>query len=61
MLNTDVELLLDIEADETGMAGCTFLECDEVPTGELVRTYDVDLELMAEDFINVFTLMINRI
>ena len=60
MLNTDVELLLDIKVDSTGKAGCAFLECAKVPTSALVYTYDQDHEKMFKDFRDVFTLLINR-
>ena len=60
MLNTDVELLLDIKADSKGKAGCTFDTCAEVPTADLVWTYNEDVEQFLADFRAVFTLLINR-
>ena len=60
MLNADMAIYKDIQVDSTGMSACTYDDCTASPTADLVDTYAGSNDVWMDDFVAVFTKMINH-
>ena len=60
MLNADMAIYKDIQVDSTGLSACTYDECTASPTADLVTAYAGSNDVWMDDFVAVFTKMINH-
>merc|ERR1711971_1226193 len=57
MLNADVALFKDIKVNEAGKSSCTFKDCPDAPTADIVRAFAQSNKVWMAAFEKVFEKM----
>merc|ERR1712192_231159 len=58
MLNADVALFKDIKVNEAGKSSCTFKDCADAPTADIVRAFAQSNKVWMAAFEKVFAKML---